>query len=64
MSLKTESTNFRLRVNGGGYELLGSFTEDVLEAMQSMPINDEAAFANSVCKPFLIAKLDKLIIAP
>jgi hypothetical protein len=29
-----------------------------------MLFNDEAEIVNSACKPFLVAKLDKIIIAP
>jgi hypothetical protein len=54
----------RERVLGGGYILLGTLTEDELVAMQSMLFNDEAEIVNSACKPFLVAKLDKIIISP
>ncbi len=54
----------RERVLGGGYLLLDTLTEDELVAMQSMLFNDEAEIVNSACKPFLVAKLDKIIISP
>jgi hypothetical protein len=54
----------RERVLGGGYILLDTLTEDELVAMQSMLFNDEAEIVNSACKPFLVAKLDKIIISP
>lgn len=54
----------RKRVLGGAYVLLDSLTEDELEAMQSMLFNDEAEIVNSACKPFLVAKLEKIIIPP
>ena len=54
----------RKRVLGGGYILLDTLTEEELVAMQSMLFNDEAEIVNSACKPFLVAKLDKIIIAP
>ena len=66
---KTDNSNttlerLRERVLGGGYILLDTLTEDELVAMQSMLFNDEAEIVNSACKPFLIAKLDKIIISP
>ena len=54
----------RKRVLGGAYVLLDSLSEDELEAMQSMIFNNEAEIINSACKPFLVAKLDKIIISP
>lgn len=54
----------RKRVLGGAYVLLDSLTEDELEAMQSMLFNGEAEIVNSACKPFLVAKLERLIIPP
>ena len=59
----TTLKRLRARVLGGGYVLLDSLTEDELVAMQSMLFNDEAEIVNSACKPFLVAKLDKIIIA-
>jgi hypothetical protein len=66
---KTDNSNttlerLRARVLGGGYILLDTLTEDELVAMQSMLFNDEAEIVNSACKPFLMAKLDKIIISP
>ncbi len=60
----TTLERLRARVLGGDYVLLDSLTDDELEAIQSMLFNDEAEIVNSACKPFLIAKLDKFIIAP
>ena len=60
----TTLNRLRERVFGGGYILLDTLTEDELVAMQSMLFNDEAEIVNSACKPFLVAKLDKIIIAP
>jgi len=54
----------RERVLGGAYILLDTLTEAELAAMQTMLFNDEAEIVNSACKPFLVAKLDKIIIAP
>ncbi len=61
---KTTLERLRERVLGGGYILLDTLTEDELVAMQSMLFNDEAEIVNSACKPFLVAKLDKIIISP
>ena len=44
--------------------LLDSFTAAGLVATQSMLFNGEAEIVNSACKPFLVAKLDKVIISP
>jgi hypothetical protein len=61
---RTTLERLRKRVLGGGYILLDTLTEDELVAMQSMLFNDEAEIVNSACKPFLVAKLDKIIISP
>ena len=66
---KSDSSNLvlerlRERVLGGGYILLDTLTEDELVAMQSLLLNEEAEIVNSACKPFLVAKLDKIIIPP
>ncbi len=60
----TTLERLRERVLGGGYILLDTLTEDELVAMQTMLFNDEAEIVNSACKPFLVAKLDKIIISP
>ena len=60
----TALKRLRKRVLGGGYILLDTLTEDELVAMQSMLFSDEAEIVNSACKPFLVAKLDKIIISP
>jgi hypothetical protein len=61
---RTTLEQLRERVLGGGYILLDTLTEDELVAMQSMLFSDEAEIVNSACKPFLVAKLDKIIISP
>ena len=60
----TTLERLRERVLGGAYILLDTLTEDELVAMQSMLFSDEAEIVNSACKPFLVAKLDKIIIPP
>jgi hypothetical protein len=54
----------RERVLGGAYILLDTLTEEELVAMQSLLFNQEAEIVNSACKPFLVARLDKIIISP
>ena len=54
----------REKVLGGSYILLDTLTEAELVAMQSLLFNEEAEIVNSACKPFLIAKLNKIIIPP
>jgi len=61
---KTRLDRLRERVLGGGYILLDTLTDAELVSMQSMLFNDEAEIINSACKPFLVAKLDKIIISP
>jgi len=61
---KSTLERLRERVLGGSYILLDTLTGDELVAMQSMLFNDEAEIINSACKPFLVAKLDKIIISP
>ena len=60
----TTLERLRKRVLGGGYILLDTLTKDELVAMQSMLFSNEAEIVNSACKPFLVAKIDKIIIAP
>jgi hypothetical protein len=54
----------RARVLGGGYLLLESLSEDELAAMQSLLLSGEAEIVNSACKPFLVARLDRVILPP
>ena len=54
----------RRRVKGGAYLLLDSLSDQELVAMQSLLLNDEAEIINSACKPFLVAKLDHVILPP
>jgi hypothetical protein len=54
----------RARVRGGGYLLLDSLDYDELVAMQSLLLSGEAEIVNSACKPFLVAKLDRVILPP
>ena len=54
----------RARVRGGAYLLLDSLSDDELVAMQSLLLSGEAEIVNSACKPFLVAKLDRVILPP
>lgn len=60
----TTLERLRKRVHGGAYILLDTLSEDELAAMQTLLFNNEAEIVNSACKPFLAAKLNKIIIAP
>lgn len=53
----------RKRVLGGSNVLLDSMTADELAAAQEMIFQDEAEIVLSACKPFLVAKLDRIIIS-
>ena len=59
----TTLKRLRKRVLGGGNLLLDSLTADELVAAQNLIFKDEAEIVLSACKPFLIAKLDRIIIA-
>ncbi len=54
----------RARVRGGAYLLLDKLSDDELVAMQSLLLSGEAEIVNSACKPFLVAKLERLILPP
>ena len=54
----------RRRVLGGSYILLDSLSDEELVAMQSLLLSGEAEIINSACKPFLVAKLDRVILPP
>ena len=53
----------RERVVGGSNLLLDSLTDAELVAMQDLILKGEAEIVSSACKPFLIAKLDRIIIS-
>jgi len=53
----------RNRVLGGSYVLLDSMSADELAAAQGMIFQDEAEIVLSACKPFLVAKLNRVIIS-
>ena len=59
----TTLKRIRKRVLGGSNLLLDSLTADELVAAQNLIFKDEAEIVLSACKPFLVAKLDRIIIA-
>lgn len=54
----------RARVLGGSYLLLDKLSGEELVAMQSLLMSGEAEIINSACKPFLVAKLERVILPP
>ena len=56
--------DLRDRVVGGAYLLLDKLTDQELVAMQTLLASGEAEIINSACKPFLVAKLDRVILPP
>ena len=59
----TTLKRLRKRVLGGSYVLLDSMAADELAAAQNLIFKGEAEIVLSACKPFLVAKLDRVIIA-
>lgn len=57
-------TRLRARVLGGSYLLLDTLSDEELVAMQALLMNGEAEIVNSACKPFLVAKLERIILPP
>lgn len=53
----------RKRVSGGSNVLFDSLTADELVAAHELISKGEAEIVLSACKPFLVAKLDRIIIA-
>ena len=53
----------RGRIVGGSSLLLDSLTNEELVAMQELISKGEVEIVSSACKPFLIAKLDRIIIS-
>lgn len=59
----TIRTRLRNRVLGGSNVLLDSMNADELAVAQEMIFQDEAEIVLSACKPFLVAKLNRIIIS-
>ena len=53
----------RERIVGGGSLLLDNLTDKELVVMQDLIFKGEAEIVSSACKPFLIAKIDRIIIS-
>lgn len=53
----------RKKVLGGSNILLDSMTAAELAAAQEMILSGDAEIVSSACKPFLTAKLDRVIIS-
>ena len=53
----------RERIVGGSSLLLDSLTDEELAAMQDLIFKGHAEIVSSACKPYLIAKLDRIIIS-
>ena len=56
--------NLRARVLGGAYLLLDKLDDAELVAMQRLLESGEAEIVNAACKPFLVAKLERVILPP
>ncbi len=54
----------RARVRGGAYLLLDKLSDEELVAMQTLLLSGEAEIVNSACKPFLVARLERVILPP
>lgn len=52
----------RKRVAGGGSLVLDSLGPEEMAAAQELIAKGEAEIISSACRPFLIAKLDRIII--
>lgn len=59
----TVRTQLRNRVRGGSNVLLDSMNAEELVAAQEMIFQGEAEIVLSACKPFLVAKLNRIIIS-
>jgi hypothetical protein len=53
----------RKKVAGGNRLLLDSLTAEELVAAQKLIFAGEAEIVSAVCKPFIVAKLDRIVIS-
>ena len=60
----SEAQALRARIRDGGQALLDDLSERELRAMQSLLPGGEAEIVNSACHPYLVAKLDRVLLAP
>ncbi len=56
--------SLRKRVRGGAMIQLDTLDDIELAAMQALLFNEEAQIVNSACKPFLVAKTDRILLPP
>ena len=54
----------RQRVRGGAMIQLDTLDDTELAAMQALLFSNEAEIINSACKPFLVAKTDRVLLPP
>ena len=54
----------RKRVRGGAMIQLDTLDDAELAAMQALLFSNEAEIINSACKPFLVAKTDRVLLPP
>jgi len=54
----------RSKVCDGGRLLLDSLTAEELAAAQQLIFAGEAEIVNEACRPYLLAKLDRIILPP
>ena len=52
----------RSRIKGGNRLLLDTLSPSELSAVQSLVFSEEAEIISEACKPFVVAKLDRIII--
>ncbi|MDA9982466.1 hypothetical protein N9H39_06960 [Gammaproteobacteria bacterium] len=53
----------RKSILGGNRLLLDSLSAEELAAAQNLIFSEEAEIVSAACKPFLVAKLDRIIIS-
>ena len=56
-------TRMRERVRGGNRLLLDTLSRSELAAVQTLVFSEEAEIISEACKPFVVAKLDRIIIS-
>ena len=52
----------RNRIRGGNRLLLDRLDSDELAAVQSLIFSEEVEIISEACKPFVVAKLDRIVI--
>ena len=64
VDLDAIAKQLRSRVLSGSRLVLDSLTADELTAAQELIFSGEAEIINEACRPFLVAKLDRVILPP